>query len=374
MFTCRHLFPIRVIDANRRAAFGSRAWTVALACVLWSLFPFPYSASAANSSAVNEGLPSIAPSLVSPTLPARQSNCERADRRVRIGEPVLYAGYLIPNRNLHGQFFTVESAGTAVAALEYADHRYPQHGYWAGLYETISFGRPADIDMVLQAWCMIPSSVPASTRYRFTGNVFESGTTWNCTSTGYSLDASVQFSWERTRPEFSQIAGVRYDHYSRRLSDAVHVPIGVVPWPASPRDTVEVEVDTWAPYIGLQVYYGYPDSVGFIRLVGAPIVVGSFAYDEFWRGGAGQRVGSTFAIRQGLFMEFLGSYRKHISDSASIGFFLKMDSVSGYGSGNLDVTPAAGQNASYRLTYRQLNYIIGANLSVRFQIPFPGGV
>jgi len=374
MFTRWQSVGIRPKGAHGPNLSCSGVIAAVVACVFWSFFPFSCTAHAADSYAFSDSTTSISPNLVQPSFPFQQSSCARPERGMRIGAPVLYAGFLIPNRNLHGQFFAVESAGTAVAGLEYADHRYPQQGFWAGVYETIAFGNPTDIDLVLQGWCMIPSSVDASTRYRFTGNAFESGTTWKCNSTGYVLDASILFSWERTRPEFSQIAGVRYDHYSRRLCDPVHVPVGVVPWPASANDTVEAEVNTWAPYIGLQATYGYSDGVGFIRLVGAPIVFGSLSYDEFWRGGAGQRVGSTFAIRKGLFMEFLGSYQRNISDSASIGFFLKMDSISGYGSGNFDVTPAAGQSASYRLTYRQLSYILGANLSVRFQIPSLGGI
>lgn len=368
MFKRSLIFGTLTAGLKRKGLLYPLGCACVVACCVLAFLPHVLAAEPLEPFAVHDVQASAA-AFVPPAFSTQTPRSPRSDRAVRIAAPTFYGGFLIPNRNLHGQFFTVESAGTSIAGLEYADHRYPERGLWVGLYETIAVTRPADIEFVLQAWCMVPSSVAASTRYRFSGNSLESGVSWRCSATAYSLDASMLFSWQKERPEFSQIFGVRYDHYSRRLSDPEHVPVGVVPWPASANDTVELGVNTWAPYIGLQMCYAYSDSVAFFRLIGAPIVFGSVAYDEFWRGGAGQHVGSTFAISKGLFAEFFGSVQTHVSDSASVGFFLKMDSVSAYGSGDLDVDPPTGQSAPYRLTYRQLKYLFGVNFALRFRTP-----
>jgi hypothetical protein len=291
-----------------------------------------------------------------------------------IGRSRFFAGGLIANRG-PGQSLNIETKGGSLFGLESVLHDFPQRGGYLGISQTFYGGR--GVDLVGEAWFLVPEDTAvAHSNYRFTGGPGHlSSRSWqNTEAAGCYIDAAVLFSWVPgwRKAGWSQINGLRYDYYSRRLKNP-----GILNAPpsplliSSPSDVVEVNAGSWIPYIGLQSEYNGSGGRGTFRsLVG--IVISQLSHKETWGAIARKDELSITGNGSSFFFEIFGDYTWHLSRHTDLGFFVKGYTIDEHADGHLESSVGGGavEGISCNLYYRKILYVFGAELSTAFDLPF----
>jgi len=190
---------------------------------------------------------------------------------------------------------------------------------------------------------------------------------------GY-IDAAIYFSWVPgwRRAGWSQINGLRYDYYVRRLKnpDPLTLTPPNPPLVSSPSDVVEVNAGSWIPYVGLQTEFSIIGGHGRFRSL-TGLVFSHLNHTETWDAIARKDETALTSFSSSFFFETFIDYKWELPKHTDLGFFLKMGTIDEHAHGRFDSSVGgAVQSASCNLYYRKITYVFGAEVSAAFDLPF----
>ncbi len=283
-----------------------------------------------------------------------------------------YVGFLIPNR-ADGQFHEIQAIGAPNFSLAGVRHQYPQRGIWTGISQKISYSD--SLDLYLEGWYLLPIKSSGISKYSFSFNgTGHYARNWDSDATGGQFDMGVYWSWDpswRLGP-WTQIHGVRYDYYYRKLDNPDDFEGGPVPWPSTKSDKAELKSSALIPYIGIQFSNTNAYGTAFGRVLVSPLVIGRLSHKEQWHGGGGRTDTMSLAFDQSYFTEIQTEFSRFITKDIELGGFLRLGNLGTYGEAELESTLGSGasRTSSYTMNFRKLMYRFGIRFTASFTLPY----
>jgi len=287
----------------------------------------------------------------------------------------MYGAFTIHNR-ADGQFHEIPfTRGSVLGITNSGRHKYPARGGWAGVSERISLD--SSLDIGLEGWAQLPSNQRCFSDYQFVGSGIPSARVWDkADSTWWYADAAVYFSWVPgwRIAGWSQVAGLRYDYFFKRLRDPGPFE-GPVPAPfaSNPSDTLEMTATWVTPYVGIEYRNDTELTVITLRFLAAPCALGTLEHEEHWLGAdpTGRKDEASFAFGQSWFFEGYCDGACHVTKDSTVGGFMKMSHIDATSKGDFKSTLGSGvqQSADSALVFRRLGYAFGVKVDLRFAMP-----